>query len=304
MNLCKLKLVALAIAGAVMGALPATAQQPIPIGQVVTGVSLDSTPTSAVHVMDLMMRHGVLCGNASLTHQAGTTVFHPGIGPIALSAVDMGDLELVAVTRCADESAGPSVVVTVRNNSTRCLHGFHVSAVALRGPIQPWCPAAITCVESLEPGECIDVTVCLPETAWDMGRRGLEALPLTRVLVAIDSLDRFLEGNEINNVQLLDFATLPVQPVEVESTAVETTSEPVATPAFPVVPPAADTTVTPSNNNVAPSATVPSRQSVAPEVSQGPSELNALPNGFDINRLQGESTANASASALRAVLSR
>ncbi|MEM9364973.1 MAG: hypothetical protein AAGD07_03180 [Planctomycetota bacterium] len=249
-----LKWSALAFAGLVLSVLPARAQQPLPIDQVVTGVSSQSTPASAHHVMELMMRHGVLCRGVSIMHQPGATFLRDGFGPIAMSAADLGDLEIVAVTRCADEVNGPAVNVTVRNNSTRCVHGFHVSAVALRSSILPQCPAAITCVATLEAGECIDVNVCLPESAWDMARRGVEAFPLTRILIAIDSLDRFMESNESNNFQLLDFVTLPVQPVEVEMTAVE------PEPAEEAVP-------------------------QAPENPQSPVDPNALPKGFDLGRL-------------------
>ena len=112
--------------------------------------------------------------------------------------------------------------MTVKNLGCRKVCNFHISVVALFGPICPTSPNNTVCVEDLGPGEAVEVIVQLPIEALAMGNRNGQVIGFQRVVVAIDSYDEFVETNEANNLKAFDVAALPVVTPTVTETVTET----------------------------------------------------------------------------------
>ncbi|MCA9140666.1 MAG: hypothetical protein KDB00_28030 [Planctomycetales bacterium] len=178
-------------------------------------------PDRCDHVMSLLLRHGV---NNDSNHVAGMNTFHP-LGPIAIPAADLGDLELVSVTRHADVVAncGPAFDVVIKNCSTRDVCGSHVTIVGLFGRILPTSPNVTSKLESLPAGQAVQITLTLPIESLAMGNMNGQAIAMNRLLVVVDSFDQFMESNEANNLRVFDVAAIPIAVAAVpETTATET----------------------------------------------------------------------------------
>jgi len=256
---------------------------------------------TCTHVINLMLRHGIDDSNRKC-HTNQLSVFHPSVGSFQLTGVDVGDLELISVERCEDSAdathgiCGPTFAVVIQNNSTRCVENFRTSVVALRGSIHHHCPTAVAKVGSIAAGQAIEVRVTLPESCLDMGRRGAEALPLSRLLVAIDSLDQFYESNEVNNVKVFDVASIPML-----TTTVVTESTTEQTPLTDSLPSSVGTDgandlgnelgngLESGNTSGDGSGGAASDLLNAPNNAQS-TDQNALPADFDINQLDVDAT--------------
>ena len=120
------------------------------------------------------------------------------------------DLELIDVQLVAagsrEAKAGPSFKVTVRNAGKRNLDKFLVSLVACRdAQIDSNSVHASTAVEELAAGAETSLTVTLPFEAMSLNRdaQGRTA-PYKSLVAAVDSDERISEGNEENNLALID----------------------------------------------------------------------------------------------------
>lgn len=145
----------------------------------------------------------------------GTASQSPG-GPFLVPRDEIGDLTIVGVTQSPppDSEAPPTYVIAIANRSSRDVGAFRVSLVALLGRIHPHCPTAVARVASVGAGEEVSVRVTLPHGALAMGGgRGFR-----RVVVAIDSLDQFVESDEANNVQVLERTEIALQPPQAKPT--------------------------------------------------------------------------------------
>lgn len=182
------------------------------------------------NVIHLIHCHGV---NNSIDLTAGHTMLHHSpLGSMLVPGMELGDLEICNVAQVLheDPACGPRIAVTVKNLGCRKVCNFHISVVALFGPICPTSPNNTVCVENLGPGEALEVMVQLPIEALAMGNRNGQVIGFQRLVVAIDSYDEFVETNEANNLKAFDVATLPVvtptvTPETVESVSTTTTSQ-------------------------------------------------------------------------------
>ena len=211
----------LALGLVVSCAISAQAQAPIVrTTQVLHGGSLCDNVIHLIHC------HGV---NNSVDLAAGHTMLqHSPLGSMLVPGLELGDLEICNVAQICheDPACGPRIAVTVKNLGCRKVCNFHISVVALFGPICPTSPNNTVCVENLGPGEAVEVIVQLPIEALAMGNRNGQVIGFQRVVVAIDSYDEFVETNEANNLKAFDVAALPVVTPTV---ATETTVESVST---------------------------------------------------------------------------
>ena len=139
-----------------------------------------------------------------------------------------GDLELVDVAMITDatDELGPLYQVTIRNAGEVTAEQFRVSMVAVLGEITEDSPSVTLNVDRLAPGESATLQVQLPGAVLAMGPEGETAVPFDTLVVAVDSFDELVEGNELNNVATLKRAEITI--VQVETVATETT---VAAPA-------------------------------------------------------------------------
>ncbi|QDV46484.1 hypothetical protein Enr13x_63930 [Stieleria neptunia] len=199
-------------------------------------------PDRCDHVIGLLLRHGV---NNDSNPAAAMNAFHPH-GPVAIPAAELGDLQLVSITRHADATAGcgPSFDVVIKNCSTRDVCGAHVTLVGLLGRIRPTSPNVTSKLDSIAAGQAIQVTLTLPIESLALGNLNGQAIAMNQVLVVIDSFDQFMESDEANNLRLYDAAEIPLAATAVAETAVA--AAPAATEATPqdqassVNPPAAE----------------------------------------------------------------
>ena len=172
------------------------------------------------HVIEMLVRHGGLYELGPMGRSA--TVVPSPYGPFMMPASELGDLEIECISEVpqADPACAPTFVVTIANKSIRDLCDVQVSLVALLGPIRPFNPTAITRVERIPAGASIEVSLQLPIESLAMGRNGNAVIGFQKLLVAIDSLDQYLELDEANNLQLLCRADIPQQTVVVEPPAI------------------------------------------------------------------------------------
>ena len=268
-------------------------------------------PERCDHVIGLLLRHGV----NNDTTAGGLNTFHP-LGPIAIPAADLGDLELISVARHAETAAGcgPAFDLVIKNCSTRDVCGSRLTLVGLFGRICPTSPNVTIKIDSLPAGQALQVCLTLPIESLAMGNLNGQVIGFNRVLVVIDSFDQFMESNEANNLRVFDAASIPVAvaAVEVIESAVATvgpatvgpatvgpatvgpatvgpaavtesvTSQPVTSPAFP-----------------GPSATsqpVATQPATPPAMPQSPSDLSEPDLQSAINQFTDEATAKQDAS--------
>lgn len=195
-------------------AAPAAAGLPQP--ESLTGAFAGST--GCHHVLALVARY---CPIAGLPTPMGDSAVPSPWGPFFLPAEEIGDIEIVGLTESAagDPSRAPTVLVAVTNRSTRAVRDLSVSVVALLGPIRPFDPTANACVEEIPPGATVEVALTLPVEALAMGSNGGGAVGFQELLVAVDSYDRLLESDELNNIRLFsrsEIARQIVEPVALE----------------------------------------------------------------------------------------
>lgn len=209
-----------------LAAPPARAEiNALPIEQALTGAP------GCEHVVDLLTRYG-LCQGGAL--QVATVAPSPH-GPIVMPASEYGDLCLANVEEIsnADPACPPTYVVAVTNSSTRAVCDVAVSLVAMLGPIKPFDPTATVRIAEIPPGATVEVDVTLPIEALTMGANGATVIGFQKLLVAIDSYDRFVEVDEANNLRLVCRADVPQRVV---ATAVEPVVPATPQPAAPAAP--------------------------------------------------------------------
>jgi hypothetical protein len=120
------------------------------------------------------------------------------------------DLELINVEMVngGDREAGrgPSFKVTVRNTGKRNLEKFLVSLVACKdAQIDSNSVHASTTVDELAAGAETSIFVTLPLEAMSLGRDAQgRQMPYKSLVAAVDSDERISEGNEENNLALID----------------------------------------------------------------------------------------------------
>ncbi|MEX2138517.1 MAG: CARDB domain-containing protein [Pirellulales bacterium] len=120
------------------------------------------------------------------------------------------DLELINVEMLAagnrDTKLGPRFKVTVRNTGKRDLEKFLVSLVACKATqIDSSSLHASTTVERLAAGEETILEVTLPVEALSLNRDANgSSTPFNTLIAAVDSDERVNEGDEENNLALID----------------------------------------------------------------------------------------------------
>ena len=171
----------------------------------------------------------------------------PAYAPHLAGGVTPGDLELLCVHLVCDGDAatGPVFQISMKNNSTVPIGNFRISVVGVLGRIHMHSPTATITVPAMEAGCETQVQVQLPVTCMSMGFHG-QQVPFDTLIVAVDSFDEWLECDELNNVQILTRADVPLL-------VVETAAHPVAVEAVPAQPaPEAAVPQTPQENSPSP----------------------------------------------------
>jgi hypothetical protein len=192
-------------------------------------------PEGASHVVNLVARYGA----PGLTRPLqGTMVTSTPQGPVEFTLDELGDVVLVNVEELpvADPVCAPTFVVTLSNSSFRVLRDLDVSIVAILGPLTPDDPTTTVRLAEIPAGTTVEVNVTLPVEALAMGRNGAMAVGFQKLLVAVDSRDRFAEVDEVNNLRLLARVNVP-QRIVTEAT---TGTAPTPPPAVLQPAPAAD----------------------------------------------------------------
>jgi hypothetical protein len=130
--------------------------------------------------------------------------------PIDPSVQPDMDLELINVELVSaggrESKTGPSFKVTVRNAGKQSLTKFLVSLVACRdSQIDSNSVHASATVEELAAGAATSVSVTLPLEAMSLGSDAQgRRTPYKTLVAAVDSDERISEGNEENNLALID----------------------------------------------------------------------------------------------------
>jgi hypothetical protein len=205
-----LRLLLIVIAVLLVGSLALAVRADVPnnintLGEPV--LSAFDAPEGAGHVIELLARYGDVCETTSL--QGATLVASPH-GLVEFPFAELGDLSFINIEELpvADPTSPPTFVVTLANNSTRLVRDLDVSLVALLGPIAPDSPTTTVRIAEIPAGATVEVEVTLPVEALAMGRNGIAAVGFQKLIVAIDSRDRFAETNEANNLRLLSRANI------------------------------------------------------------------------------------------------
>ncbi|MCC9602821.1 hypothetical protein LOC67_19900 [Stieleria sp. JC731] len=172
---------------------------------------LMSGPDRCDHVISLLMRYGV---NNDVDQYSNMQVYHP-LGPIQLPTSELGDLQLVSIAKLADvhPGCGPTFEVTIKNCSTRAVHGMRLTLVGLLGRICPTSPSVTEKIDCLAAGAIVQLNVSLPVEAMAMGQYNGAPIPMNRLLVAVDSYDQFMESNEANNLKVMEMGAIPIASV-------------------------------------------------------------------------------------------
>jgi hypothetical protein len=236
----------LVAASIVVGSIAAAQGEDLTTSQLLDGSRCD-------HVIHLMHRYGV--NNSVNCGPGASMLYHSPLGGLVINESDLGDLEIMQVSRIEHEDAvcGPRFAVLVRNHSCRDVCNFHVSVVGILGRIVPCSPNATVSVERICAGETLQVDVTLPIEALAMGNRNGQIIGMQRLVVVIDSFDQLVETNEANNLKAFDITQVPVLAPVVEQTAEA------------VAPSAVETGVAPAT--IAPGAS-PATESVAPQAAE------------------------------------
>jgi len=213
-------------------------------------------PTNCQHVMDLLFRYG---------HAPSQPIMAMPHGHGLLLGNSIGDLEIMNVSMChpGEATHGPTIVVTITNNSERPVSAFSISAVAVFGRIRPMSPSVTQTAPAIGAGENVELKLCLPLESLAMGQAGTDTLAFQKLVVAIDSFDQLLESNESNNIVVLDRGSIPVLEPVVE-----------AVPDAPAEAPA-----------LKPTEVAPNQGEVAPTQPSQPTLENSIEN-LDFDKLE------------------
>ncbi|OYP36668.1 hypothetical protein [Rhodopirellula sp. MGV] len=165
-------------------------------------------PQRCDHVISLLMRYGV---NNDHDQSVGFNIPHP-LGPIQVPVSELGDLEMYSIVQHAapQPGCGPAFDVVIKNCSTRDVQGMRVTLVGLLGRIHPTCPNVTETIDCIAAGEAIQLTMTLPVEALAMGQFNGGSVGCSRILVAVDSYDQFMESNEANNLRVMAMKAIPV----------------------------------------------------------------------------------------------
>ena len=197
--------------------------------------ALQGAPGCA-HVLRLLTRYGGLEG---LPTPGGLMAMPSPMGGFAMPLAELGDLCVASVEQLPGAGGcAPTIIVGVTNSSTRPVCDVHVSIVALLGPIKPFDPTANVRLAEVPAGATVEVEIVLPVEALAMGSHAGAPVGFQKLLVAVDSLDRFLEVDEVNNLKLLCGADIPVRVIA--QTAVEEVPAEVEETTAPEQQPAAE----------------------------------------------------------------
>ena len=184
-----------------------TALQPVNAGHIRASQVLGIPTSYCGHVINLLMTNRMRqsFGNAG-------NVAAPAYAPYLRAGQSPGDLQLLCVHLVCDGDAakGPVFQISLKNNSNVPIGNFRISVV---GSTRPDSYAFTNGNHSLflriEAGCEIQVQVQLPFTCMSMGVPG-QQVPFDTLIVAVDSFDELLECNELNNVQILTRADIPL----------------------------------------------------------------------------------------------
>lgn len=184
------------------------------------------------HVIDLMIRNRMRQQNGAFG-----TELAPGLVLAASpSANQLGDLELLDVNLVHDGSPtlGPVILVTMRNSSLVPVGNFQISIVGVLGQIHGQCPTVRGLVSQVAAGAVSQFHLQLPPAAMAIGLPGRLSAPFDTIVVAVDSFDELIEGNELNNLRIIrrcDIVPIPVASVEVTMPVTQPTPTGLDTPA-------------------------------------------------------------------------
>lgn len=193
------------------------------------------------HMIDLMIRNRMRQQNGAFG-----TELAPGLVLAAPpSANQLGDLELLDVNLVHDGSPalGPVVQVTMRNNSLVPVGNFQISIVGVLGQIHGQSPTVRGLVSQVAAGAVSRFHLQLPPAAMAIGLPERQSAPFDTIVVAVDSFDELMEGNELNNLRIIrrcDLVPIPVASVEISATVTPPTPSGLDAPA---AEPPADTTL-------------------------------------------------------------
>ena len=173
-----------------LGSLQVASAQAPPL---VAGLGHNTGPTACHHVIDLLLRYG-LHSRAQLPN-VSSVLLGESIGDVSLVQVSMLDT--------GSPAAGPTLAITLQNDSQRDVGPFSVSAVATFVRIHPWCPTVTQRVKCVAAGETLELQLQMPHESLAMGQAGGSRLAFNKLVVAIDSFDELLELNEANNLLVI-----------------------------------------------------------------------------------------------------
>lgn len=191
------------------------------------------------HVISMLMQQHLhnqfFGGNAQNIQQTAPGVMLDPFGrPMLMNR--LGDLRLVSVQMVADATpeTGPLYEVTLLNDSVRDAVDFRVSLVAVHGGILPNSPTVTMNVDEIAAGGTATLQVQMPQGCLAIAVAGQAAAPFDMLVVAIDSFDELMEGNELNNVAVLERSDIVIVGVTTETAVTtEAVQSTTATPAPP-----------------------------------------------------------------------
>ena len=219
----------------------ATAPQPVNTDHIRTSQVLGIPTSYCGHVINLLMTNRMRQSFGNHTAQVYAPHLSVGLTP--------GDLELLCVHLISDGDScnGPIFQISMKNNSQIPIGNFRISVVGVLGQIHMHSPTATIPVPRIEAGCDLQLQVQLPVTCMLMGAPG-QQVPFDTLIVAVDSFDELLECDELNNVQILTRADIPLL-------VVATAAPPVAVESVPAQPvqPAPEAVVPRTPQDTAPS---------------------------------------------------
>ncbi len=190
------------------------------------------------HVIDMLMQqhlHAQFFGDSGQNLQQPASIV--GFDQFGRPIVNrLGDLRLLDVEMIADATPemGPLYEVTLLNDSVRPAEDFRVSLVAVHGGILPNSPTVTMNIDQIAAGGTATLQVQMPPQCLAIAITGQAPAPFNMLVVAIDSFDELMEGNELNNVAVLERSDILIEGTTTETAL--TTEAVEAAPATPVAP--------------------------------------------------------------------